>query len=127
MNLAKSKMNPGITPKRASLVQLPRLELLALAALVLALAGCRSHPVGPEVDSSAPPLLTDSPGTPNDIANDQAAAAAFAKSYYPGSENYSTNDLREGDVIRISFQYSTNFDTVEKVALDGTLNLNMVG
>lgn len=45
----------------------------------------------------------------------------------PGAENYSTNELHEGDVVGITFQYSTNFDTVQKIALDGKLNLDMVG
>jgi polysaccharide export outer membrane protein len=45
----------------------------------------------------------------------------------PGILNYSTNELHEGDVVSITFQYSTNFNAVQKIALDGTLNLNMVG
>ncbi|MGO8763550.1 MAG: polysaccharide biosynthesis/export family protein [Limisphaerales bacterium] len=45
----------------------------------------------------------------------------------PGAENYSTNELHEGDVVSITFEGSTNFDTVQKIALDGRLNLDMVG
>jgi polysaccharide export outer membrane protein len=45
----------------------------------------------------------------------------------PGVAAYGTNDLLEGDVISITFQYSTNFDTVQKIGLDGTLNLQGVG
>jgi len=40
---------------------------------------------------------------------------------------YSTNLLEEGDVVGISFRYSTNFDTIEKIGLDGTLNLDVAG
>ncbi|MGA2247233.1 MAG: SLBB domain-containing protein [Verrucomicrobiota bacterium] len=40
---------------------------------------------------------------------------------------YSTNVLHEGDVVDIAFQYSTNYDTLQRIALDGTLNLNPVG
>ena len=45
----------------------------------------------------------------------------------PGAANYSTNLLHEGDTVAITFQYSTNFDTVAKIALDGQLNLESVG
>jgi len=46
---------------------------------------------------------------------------------YPGTAAYATNNLLEGDVISITFQYSTNFNTVQKIGLDGTLNLQGVG
>jgi polysaccharide export outer membrane protein len=46
---------------------------------------------------------------------------------YPGAAVYATNNLLEGDVISITFQYSTNFNTVQKIGLDGTLNLQGVG
>ena len=45
----------------------------------------------------------------------------------PGIGNYSTNQLHEGDVVQITFQYSTNFNAVQKIGLDGMLNLDMVG
>jgi polysaccharide export outer membrane protein len=44
-----------------------------------------------------------------------------------GSPNYSTNCLAEGDVVSITFQYSTNFNTVQKIGLDKMLNLQGVG
>ena len=40
---------------------------------------------------------------------------------------YSTNLLVEGDVVGISFRYSTNFDEIQKIGLDGTLNLAAAG
>jgi polysaccharide export outer membrane protein len=40
---------------------------------------------------------------------------------------YSTNALHEGDVVEIAFQYSTNFNALQRIALDGTLNLNGIG
>jgi protein involved in polysaccharide export with SLBB domain len=44
-----------------------------------------------------------------------------------GSPNYSTNCLAEGDVVSITFQYSTNFNTVQKIGLDKMLNLQGAG
>lgn len=40
---------------------------------------------------------------------------------------YSTNILHEGDVVNVAFQYSTNFSTLQRIGLDGTLNMNSVG
>jgi len=45
----------------------------------------------------------------------------------PGAAGYSTNNMLEGDVVSITFQYSTNFNAVQKIGLDGTLNLQGVG
>ena len=45
----------------------------------------------------------------------------------PGTANYSTNQLEEGDVVSVTFQYSTNFNAVQKITLDGFLNLESVG
>jgi polysaccharide export outer membrane protein len=45
----------------------------------------------------------------------------------PDPSTYATNRLTEGDVVSISFQYSTNFNALQKIALDGTLNLDSVG
>jgi polysaccharide export outer membrane protein len=45
----------------------------------------------------------------------------------PGTANYSTNKLEEGDVVSVTFQYSTNFNAVQKITLDGVLNLESVG
>jgi polysaccharide export outer membrane protein len=44
-----------------------------------------------------------------------------------GSPNYSTNCLQEGDIVSINFQYSTNFNTTQKIGLDKMLNLQGVG
>ena len=43
------------------------------------------------------------------------------------AQNYSNNRLQEGDAISITFQYSTNFNAVQKIPLDGLLNLEGVG
>jgi polysaccharide export outer membrane protein len=40
---------------------------------------------------------------------------------------YATNIVQEGDLVSITFQYSTNFNSVQKVALDGMLSLDKVG
>lgn len=45
----------------------------------------------------------------------------------PGTANYATNRLQEGDVVSITFQYSTNFNAVQKINLDGLINLEGVG
>jgi len=60
-----------------------------------------------------------------------AAAAAQSQEQAPGSPGsptaYSTNLLVEGDIVGISFRYSTNFDEIQKIGLDGTLNLAAAG
>jgi polysaccharide biosynthesis/export protein len=45
----------------------------------------------------------------------------------PGDADYANNPLREGDVVNITFQYSTSYNTVQKIPLDGDLNLESVG
>ena len=45
----------------------------------------------------------------------------------PGAATYATNYLHEGDVVSIAFQYSTNFNTLQQIGLDGTLDLVGVG
>ena len=45
----------------------------------------------------------------------------------PGTSNYNTNYLQEGDIVSITFQYSTNFNALQKIPLDGKLNLESVG
>jgi polysaccharide export outer membrane protein len=41
--------------------------------------------------------------------------------------NSDTNRIQEGDLISITFQFSTNFNATQKVPLDGLLNLESVG
>jgi polysaccharide export outer membrane protein len=45
----------------------------------------------------------------------------------PGTPNYATNMLHEGDMLNITFQYSTNFNALQKITLDGFVNLESVG
>jgi polysaccharide export outer membrane protein len=73
---------------------------LALALVALAIVGCRSYPRS----AFSPPRLPD------------------ALSIY-----YSTNLVQEGDVVAITFQYSTNFNSTQKVPLDGRISLERVG
>ena len=75
-----------------------------LAMTTLAMAGCR--------------LGWDSPSFDMGIRPSPAG---------PETGFYSTNLLHEGDVVNITFQYSTNFNALQRIALDGTLNLNSVG
>jgi polysaccharide export outer membrane protein len=65
------------------------------------LAGCQS--TVPESAPAAPPVFND--------------VATLGQ----------TNLLQEGDTLEISFQYSTNFSTVQKISADGSLNLQAVG
>lgn len=44
-----------------------------------------------------------------------------------GQPSYGTNYIQEGDVVNITFQYSTNFNTTQMVGLDGSLNLQAAG
>lgn len=109
MNLADSEIN---RPQETGPTNIhsQKMVFLVLATMLLALVGCRS-----QTDSG--PVITSGPASipPTSVVD------------YPGAANYSTNALHESDVVKISFQYSTNFDAIEKVGLDGTLNLNMVG
>lgn len=77
---------------------------LMIAASMIAMTGCQSG--------------WDSPSF-----NDPPAPSSSALA--PGF--YSTNALHEGDVVDISFQYCTNYNALQRIALDGTLNLNSVG
>jgi polysaccharide biosynthesis/export protein len=38
-----------------------------------------------------------------------------------------TNALAQADIISITFRYSTNFNTVQKIGMDGMVNLEVVG
>jgi polysaccharide export outer membrane protein len=54
----------------------------------------------------------------------RASPGEFAqKNLFP----VSTNLLHEADIISIDFRYSTNFNTVQKIGLDGLVNLQSVG
>lgn len=56
-----------------------------------------------------------------------AAMASSAAYYHAGTPDYSTNCLQEGDMVSITFRYSTNFNTLQRVGLDGNLNLDVAG
>jgi polysaccharide biosynthesis/export protein len=73
-------------------------HVLVLTVLIGLVTGCRSP-----VSSSEPAPLN------------------------PGMANYATNLLQEGDTVAITFQYSTNFNAIQKITLDGVLNLEAVG
>src|SRR5882724_3930643 len=65
----------------------------------------------------------------SDPAWGQAAngAASPLPPFDSRTSTYATNSLAEGDIVSISFQYSTNFNVVQKITLDGMLNLETVG
>jgi len=67
-----------------------------------------------------------------------ALAVAGCRSYSPSAFTpvqvrdalsifYSTNLVQEGDVLAITFQYMTNFNSTQKVPLDGRISLDRVG
>lgn len=56
-----------------------------------------------------------------------AAMRASAEFHQAGKPDYSTNCLQEGDVVSIMFRYSTNFNTLQKIGIDGNLNLDVAG
>jgi polysaccharide export outer membrane protein len=45
----------------------------------------------------------------------------------PSQLNSVTNLLQEGDLVGITFQFSTNFNAAQKIPLDGLLNLEGIG
>src|SRR5262245_15814534 len=60
----------------------------------------------------------------------QSSATSYSSAFAPfdsGTANYPTNRLQEGDVVSITFQYSTNLNATQKISLDGTLSLEGVG
>ncbi len=59
----------------------------------------------------------------------QSGSSAFPKAAMLDfrAANYATNLLQEGDVVSVDFQYSTNFSTLQKISMDGTLIMNSVG
>src|SRR5262245_49812610 len=72
-------------------------------------------------------LLCCAVGSGCESASENAAhSPAFARFDY-GAANYPTNRLKEGDVVSIVFQFSTNFNATQKIALDGTVNLEGAG
>jgi polysaccharide export outer membrane protein len=83
-------------------------------------AGCRSN----NSASAADPIFHDPALLLTQATN---PAPAIPVQLDPRTASYATNLLQEGDVISINFQFSTNFNTVQKIALDGMLNLESVG
>jgi len=69
-------------------------------------------------------LLTGCESTDDSIDAAMARAAADNQAVSP---SYSTNLLEEGDIISVTFRYSTNFDTTDRIGLDGNVNLQVAG
>src|SRR5579863_7569791 len=59
--------------------------------------------------------------TPPAVYPDSASFGASAQSDEPGTAHYANNVLHEGDVVSITFQYSTNYNALQKITLDGLL------
>lgn len=99
-----NKLETSAVPGKAPFAIYHNLIWLAFIVAVLVTAGCQSG--------------WDSPSS--DVATMRPMPA-------PDVGFYSTNLLHEGDVVDITFQYSTNYNALQRIALDGTLNLNSVG
>jgi len=69
-------------------------------------------------------LLAGCESTDNSMEAAMARAGAESQALSP---DYSTNLLEEGDVISITFRYSTNFDSTDRIGLDGNVNLQVAG
>ncbi|HXA44812.1 MAG TPA: polysaccharide biosynthesis/export family protein [Candidatus Angelobacter sp.] len=80
------------------------LAVMAIAAIAVFVAGCETS------EESMNAAMAES------SANSRAQ-----------TRDYSTNLLQEGDIVAITFRYSTNFNTIQKISLDGTLNLDVAG
>lgn len=80
------------------------------ALVLLASAGCKTYE-----DAGRSGIAVPEPGSGVSVGSGMGMAF------------YSTNVLHEGDVVDVNFQYATNFNTLQRIALDGTLNLNTVG
>ncbi|MGO9204010.1 MAG: polysaccharide biosynthesis/export family protein [Limisphaerales bacterium] len=57
----------------------------------------------------------------------RAAKPPLTPALDPRTASYAANALQEGDVVSIMFQYSTNFNSLQKVMLDGMLNCEAIG
>jgi polysaccharide biosynthesis/export protein len=90
---------------------LARPNALGLALVVMATAAIGAFVAGCETSEES-------------INAEMAQASANARAEAPA---YSTNLLQEGDIVSIAFRYSTNFNTIQKISLDGTLNLDVAG
>ena len=104
----------GCRPSGASATVCPILVAGILGLLALFLAGCQTG-VDPDKNPAACCHKTD---------DDTPACVAPPK---PGTADYATNIMTEADVVSVEFRYSTNYNTVQKISLDGTLNLVEAG
>jgi polysaccharide export outer membrane protein len=104
-NKSGSAVGPGVLTKHG----IGNNWGLVLLSMVIALGGM---------------LLAGCESTDDSIDAAMASAAADHKAVAP---DYSTNLLEEGDVISITFRYSTNYDTTDRIGLDGNVNLQVAG
>jgi polysaccharide biosynthesis/export protein len=107
--MAPESFNHRAVSPNDSAIKAWRLPLICLLfGMALLIVGCQEpRPVFPDSGSVAGRIAP----LPPDIR----------------TANYATNLLQEGDIVSITFQYSTNFNAVQKITLDGMLNLETVG
>jgi polysaccharide export outer membrane protein len=96
-------------------------RMLALAMPAILITGCQSSG---QKFADTPSLPLPTPTLSQGLVDSQTGKTTPIS---PISSTYATNSLTEGDIVSITFQYSTNFNTTQKIALDGTLNLDSVG
>lgn len=113
MNIKNRMIQAGTTWCRESFSRgfFARSNALGLALLVMAVAAIGVFVAGCETSEES-------------INAEMAEASANTRAQV---RDYSTNLLQEGDVVGITFRYSTNFNTIQKISLDGTLNLDVAG
>ena len=104
----------GSRPSAGTAPSWPAMVAGILGLLTLFLAGCQTG-----VDSDKGPVTCC-----HETDADAPTCVAPPK---PGTADYATNILTEADVVSVEFRYSTNYNTVQKISLDGTLNLVEAG
>jgi len=113
-NSTSFQNNKSERPRLLSRVMLP------LAILVAGmLAGCETQPVSP---SNA---LNQQTVNTNELA--AATEALAAQTNAPAANTASLMNLREGDVLKISFPGSPTLDTTQQIGRDGKIRLSLVG
>jgi len=110
--LLKARMERPEIVRRFRTITGGLLTLAAAVILAFAVSGCQSESERANVN-----YYLNGVGHPSGVPSPETQ----------GTVDYSTNLLHEGDVVDINFQYSTNFNTVQKINLDGELNLSSVG
>ncbi len=107
--------------------------IVVLSAMLVALsAGCRTPDKETTRASNGPAVAESNIVQMATMIRDVGALSAANKlttltNYSATSNRLARSPLLSGDVISIRFGYSTNYDTLQKISIDGMLNLPEVG